>query len=325
MDSDIPLTPDALPPAHVERMRHALVAPTTRAADTACGVIRVDGSVRQMSRTLLSRGRLSDAPAYKPDAFAEILPGRWLYAGLGRYHFGHFLVETLIRLWAVGLYREELDGIVIAPKFGTGFSEALRKRYGAFLTLLTGGLPVHLADHPMRYETLLLPSPGFGPQGWIAGTEIYRREMRGRIAERTTPKGPEKLYISRAQLTKEEKRVQGEAEIEALMARAGYTIYYPEQHSIAEQLATYRSARWVVGGDGSAFHLAAFALPEGAHVGLIQRRDFDRAFNAFTTQLEAFAAAEVTPVRTVMPAAKEDAPQLDIDAVADTLHGAGLI
>ena len=329
-DDLIPLTPHRLPPPVVERLQMPLVVPMqSDHPSSACGVFRADGSFRHMSRTLLSGG-LSGIPDLEEAPFAEIVPGRWLFSGLGRNHFGHFLVETMIRLWAVGPYRDELDGIVIIPKYGMNFANALKRRYARFLSLLSDGLPVHLAEHPTRFETLLLPSPGFGPQAWIKGTDLYRQQMRGKIAEKIKPDGPEKLYISRSALTKSEKHVHDEARIEALMTKAGYEIFHPEQHVIENQLARYMAAKVLVGGDGSAFHLAPFAMQPGARVGLIQRRPEPKVHD-FTDQLQAFAQAEVHVIKPVLPKTK-DAPHpsdaaapIDFDVVEEELDSAGFL
>lgn len=327
----VALSPERLPPPVVERLRLPLVVPMEKGPDCTCGVFRADGSFAQMSRTLLSGARLSGVPDPDRTAFPEILPGRWLFAGIGRHHFGHFLVETLIRLWAVGLYRDELDGIVIIPKHGMDFSVPLKRRYDSMLTLLTEGLPVHVARYPTRVETLLLPSPGFGPLGWVTGSDIFRREIRGRVARHIRPKGGEKLYISRSRLNKSEKHVHDEARIEDLLRGAGYDIYHPEQHGIDDQLAHYMAARTLIGGDGSAFHLAGFAIPEGARVALVQRRHRPKVFDAFIAQLQAFAGAEVTPIRPVLPKTdatphpSEAATPIDVDIVAAELDAAGFL
>ncbi len=326
IEGDLEISSKALPPAHVERMQNAIVLPMSKGSSMSCGVVRADGNFRHMSRTLLSGSRLSAVPEIDEMPFAETQTGRWMFAGIGRHHFGHFLVETLIRLWAAGYYRDELDGIVVIPNRGVDFSIAIDRRFGPFLSLLTDGLAVHLPTHPTRYETLLLPSPGFGPLGWIAGTPIFRREIRARVAARIRPKGSSKLYISRTQLHKDDKLVDQEERIEEMMRKAGYDIFYPEQYSIADQLARYMNAEVLVGAEGSAFHLAPFAMPTGARVALFQRRHWTRAFNAYPAQLETFAEAEVTSIKPLAPKGeKDDAPRLNFSALADGLSDAGFV
>ncbi len=330
IEGDLELSSKSLPPAHIERMQNALVMPVMRNTSMTCGVVRADGSFRQMSRTLMSGSRLSGIPDTSETPFAETEPGRWMFAGVGRHHFGHFLVETLIRLWAAGYYRDELDGLVVIPHRGVNFANAIDRRFGPFLSLLTDGLAVHLPKHPTRYETLLLPSPGFGPSGWITGTPIFRREIRSRVSARIRPEGGTKLYISRTKLNKDTKLVDQERRIEELMQVAGYEIFYPEQHSIADQLARYMTAEKIVGAEGSAFHLVPFAMRTGAQVALFQRRHWTRAFNAYPAQMEAFAEAEVTSLRTLLPRSRSDESgqenaALDFDKLADGLAGAGFI
>ncbi|MEO0750939.1 MAG: glycosyltransferase 61 family protein [Pseudomonadota bacterium] len=330
IDGDLEITAKTLPPAHVERLQNALVLPIEKKSAMTCGVVRADGSFRHMSRTLLSGARLSGVPDVTEEPFAEMQPGRWMFAGIGRHHFGHFLVETLIRLWAAGYYRDELDGLVVIPNRGMDFSAAIDRRFGPFLSLITDGLAVHQPTHPTRYETLLLPSPGFGPLGWITGTPVFRREIRARVAARIRPQGSDKVYISRTRLQKGDKLVDQETRIEAVMRKAGYDIFYPERHSIADQLARYMTAKTLVGAEGSAFHLAPFAMPTGGRVALFQRRYWTRAFNAYPAQLEAFCEADVTSVRPLVPRkanthSDEESPELDFAALMDGLSDAGFL
>ena len=331
IDGDLEISAKALPPAHVERLQNALVLPIDRKSSMACGVVRADGRFCQMSRTLLSGARLSGVPDLEDEPFAEMQMGRWMFAGVGRHHFGHFLVETLIRLWAAGYYRDELDGIVVIPNRGIDFSQAIDRRFGPFLSLMTDGLAVHLPTHPTRYETLLLPSPGFGPQGWITGTPIFRREIRARVAARIRPQGDnDKVYVSRTQLHKDDKLVDQEAEVEEVMRNAGYDIFYPEQHSIADQLSRYMTAKSLVGAEGSAFHLAPFAMPTEGRVALYLRRYWTRAFNAYPAQIEAFCEGEVTSLRPLQTRDKNEitgdkSPKLDFEKLTDGLSDAGFI
>ena len=56
------------------------------------------------------------------------------------------------------------------------------------------------------------------------------------------------------------------------MAAQGYTLFAPEQHSLADQIATYRSARFILGLDSSAFHVVAASCNSAAKIGIILRR-----------------------------------------------------
>ena len=87
----------------------------------------------------------------------------------------------------------------------------------------------------------------------------------------------------------------------------------------------------VLGGDGSAFHLAPFSMQPGSRVGLIQRRHRPKVFDAFTAQIEAFAQSEVSLIRPVLPKTddtphpSEAAPPIDFAVVEEELDSAGFL
>ncbi|MRU15006.1 glycosyltransferase family 61 protein [Roseovarius sp. A21] len=299
------------PDAQVETLRDATVVPMAEGRDQACGVLRADGSFCDISATRLSAGRITGTPA-APDSTTP-LPGRHLYAGLGRHHFGHFLVETITRLWALDAQAKDCDGIVVIPKHGIDFNAVMRRRLGAFLDLLSGGLPVHIATTPLTVETLHVPTQGIGHMSWLTATPEFRHYVRQRLTAQITPKGPEKLYISRTGLKDAAQAMDQEARVETVMKNAGYTIFHPQNHSLPVQCSRYMAAKQIVGPDGSAFHLAPFVLQKGTRVGLIQRRHRQDVFDALTAQIRAFCEAELVTFNPLLPPdnpARPDTPQM---------------
>jgi capsular polysaccharide biosynthesis protein len=300
-----------LPEARVETLRDATIVPMTEGPEQACGVLRADGSFCDISATRLSSDRITGTPA--APVSTTPLPGRNLYAGLGRHHFGHFLVETITRLWALDHQAKACDGLIIVPKHGIDFNAVMRRRLGAFFDLLSGGLPVHIVTAPIKVETLHVPTQGFGHMSWLTATPEFRHYVRQRLTAQITPKGPERLYISRTGLKNAAQAMPQEARVEAMMKNAGYTIFHPQDHSLAEQCARYMAAKQIVGPDGSAFHLAPFVLQNGTRVGLIQRRHRQDVFDALTAQIRAFCEAELVTLNPLLPTDKAktlDTPQM---------------
>ena len=60
-------------------------------------------------------GRSMTLPPLSCPDQCEQLQGRWLWAGSLYDHFGHFLIESFSRLWAV-CGAGQLDGILYIPK-----------------------------------------------------------------------------------------------------------------------------------------------------------------------------------------------------------------
>lgn len=322
------LSANTVPPPAAETVNDAVVATMEPERDLACGVFRADGSFCDLSRTLISVGRLTGRPD-RPEPEREF-PGRYLFAGIGRHHFGHFLLEGIPRLWAL----EEVapvDGILLVPMHGVDFGAVMRRRLGAFMDLLTGGLPVHNIREPVRVEQLVVPSQGMGHRAWITGTPPFRRFVRERLCRKIEPQGPERLYISRSLLKREDQMVDQEDRIEAIMKRAGYTVFHPQKHPIPKQCARYMAARRIVGADGSAFHLAPFVLQPECRVAIFQRRHRrQRIVEALASQMRAFADVEALTIDALCPPAATDAcgdrpNRLDIGKLERDLSEAGFL
>ena len=280
-----------LPAAAMRTVTGATVLPMRGAGDPACGVLDRQGTPVAEAGTRLSGNRVTPQPA-PPAGAVTHLPGRWLFAGVGRHHFGHFLMEATPRLWALDHLTEAPDGILLIPMAGRDIAAVLRRRLAPLLEGLAQGLPVHLVETPTRADEVIVPTQGFGHLDWSHGTPEARTYMRRHIAAIAPAQGAEKLYLSRRRLKNQARPVPNEHRIERWMSQAGFEVFHPERHPIPAQIARYRAARVIVGPDGSAFHLAAFAIPRGTRVGLIQRRTRQPVLKAIARQLTGFADAD---------------------------------
>jgi len=327
-----PMVPDArhLSAARIEIVERAVVVPM-RTGSHACGVLGPDGAPIPMARTLLSGHRFTPDPAPPGDPPAR-LAGRWLFAGVGRHHFGHFLLEATPRLWALDHLDARPDGILLVPMAGRDIAAVLRRRLGPLMDLLGQGLPVRLVEEPTEVETLVIPSQGFGHLHWTHGTPQARAYMRHHLS-RIAPDGPERLYISRRRLRNPAQQMPHEGQIEKWLACEGYAIFHPERHSIPEQIAAYRAARVLLGPDGSAFHLAPFVAHPQARIGLIQRRTRQPVLDAILRQIEGFAGiipwtsaalASVAP-DSAAPDARESALPPELHRLRGDLRAGGFV
>ncbi|SFN93028.1 Protein of unknown function [Roseovarius lutimaris] len=288
------MIPDAknLPEARIDRVSGAIVVPMAADKRHACGVVTSEGKPVAQARTLLSGGRFTPDPDAPCGPVAR-LPGRWLYAGVGRHHFGHFLLECISRLWALDHAGGQFDGITIIPMHGRDIAAVIRRRLGPLLDILGQGLPVHLATEPVQVDELVIPSQGMGHMHWTPGTPEFRAYVRRHLCAAIAPEGPEKLYISRRRLKNPAQQVPHEQQIERWLSAAGFTVFHPERHTIAVQCQRYMAAHEIVGPDGSAFHMAPFVMPLGTRVGLIQRRTRQPVFDAIARQITSFAKADL--------------------------------
>ncbi|MEZ5777527.1 MAG: glycosyltransferase 61 family protein [Paracoccaceae bacterium] len=278
----------------VLKVRGAIVVPE-RDHDTrlASGVLLADRSYCEMSRAWIRAMKSTPEPILAADETIEKLPGRHLFAGHMRGHFGHFLVESTARLWAMEALGDRIDSILYLPYRGH-VTQTRRAMAGhkEFFRLLGLDVPIQTFGTAIEVEELYVPELGFGWLERYAGSPLYRRFMRERLGAGIAAQGSAKLYVSRSRLPSQRGGVLGETVIEENLARQGYEVFHPEKHSLEEQIARYKAARQIVALDGSALHLAAYFLREKGKVAIILRRSKANAAD-YVLQYRSFCG--VTP------------------------------
>ncbi|WP_299690654.1 FkbM family methyltransferase [uncultured Tateyamaria sp.] len=218
-------------------------------------------------------------PFDTPPAPRKPLAGRWLWGGVLYWNFAHFVAESLGRLWALD-GAPPVDGIVFVPRRSGDRTALLSFQTGVFEALGID-LPIVVADEPMDVEELVVPGQGFGLGPIVKGTPAFRTFIHTRFGEGIAPDGPERLYISRSQLSVNRGGLLGESILEQHLQDEGYEVFCPEKHSIATQIARYKAAKQIVSCDGSALHLYALCGRSDQEVAMIIRRK-----SAATTLIE---------------------------------------
>lgn len=327
MTAQPPLTPERLPPPIIEPVKNALIVPVEQNEGLGCGVYRADGSFCELSRTRISADRFTARPVRPDPNSAKRLEGTYLYGGLGRHHFGHFLLESLARIWAMDGRQDRFDGLIMLPFTGTDFGSVLRRRLLAFFEVMGVDMPLHLIKTPVIADHLLIPSQGFGHLQWATGHQEFRQYVRAHMAANCPAQGPEKIYIARSRLKHPHQQVDQEDRIEAMMEAAGYTVFHPQRHTIMAQARVYRAARVIVGGDGSAFHLVPFAVEPEARIALIQRRSREQTVQAIANQIKAFADVDLSVLNALSgsPAPQAQPEPIDFEKLRQLLDQNGFI
>lgn len=276
-------------------------------------------------------------PPSPPDTF-DHKAGRWLWGGLLKSHFGHFLIESTGRLWALDHLPGDIEGIVFLSEHGFDSDEArLWKSYHAdFLRLLGIDVPILLLLRPTRFEELLVPTQGLGMGPLASGSAAMRAFVAKRLLPPVGSEPPvagSRLYVSRSRIGFDSGGILFEAELEGLLAAEGYRIFHPQDHSMEVQLATYRAASQIVAVDGSALHLLAMVARPSQTIAMILRRS-GRGMGSLLEHLSGFAARPPLQLDAVVRDwVRSDRPrpsnyslgELDFALLSARLHEAGLI
>ncbi|WP_137222080.1 DUF563 domain-containing protein [Shewanella sp. MEBiC00475] len=197
----------------------------------------------------------------------NFLKGRYLYLGFYTEHYGHFLLETLARLWA---YTEnKYDGVVfnefVIPRQTQGVSPFSQFFFAPF------GVKAHsvsIINIATQFEWLDVPNPQFFilNKAHIDYIDIYRR-----ISDFYIPSKQDeslRIYVSRSKLLKRKRKVLNEAAIEKVFISHGFIVIHPQELSFPEQLALLSHTHVLAGMEGSGLHNCVFMPPGGTVINL---------------------------------------------------------
>jgi FkbM family methyltransferase len=209
---------------------------------------------------------------YPQEKRIKPLAGTWLYGGRFFPHFGHFLIESLSRLWALDHINEPIEGVIFFPTYNDREEDA-EKYFKNLSKILDKPIKYKICDEFYRVDKLIIPPQGAGVGRLLPSAPEMRDFMTTHLKRDVEPTGHDKIYISRSgQFGKVGRSFLGETHLEELLVKEGYTILHPQDHSWEEQMRHYLCATHVLGPDGSPFHMVNFTGRDDLSVGVIQRR-----------------------------------------------------
>ncbi len=225
------------------------------------GVYSMDGDYVPSSRHLR---RSKDLTASNPQqiSIADDVPrlsGRYLYLGWFFNHYGHFILESLSRAWAV----QELspvDGYIMHVHAADARPASYLLDFFDLLEIPRNKLLFVSQD--MQVEELLLPSQqAVLSRGLSEDMRRLYRQLGNKAVRQTETEssGSHKLYISRRFLPADQRSASNEIVLEERFRMAGYQVVHPQFLDVKAQLAMYHVATDFAGLEGSGLHNVLFA------------------------------------------------------------------
>lgn len=195
--------------------------------------------------------------------------------GLAHKHWGHFLVDIVQRCWyliAKGLIREDVsdicyadeinipeDYILVFSGFGDGINEFTGNYLEFFRLLGIDTARILIVNESTSFDNVIVPNVAICPGEYI--TSIYKKIFDIVVVHamyETTNLNPiEKIYFSRAHLR--DKKDMGENTIETCFADCGFTVLYPEEMSLTEQIFYWQTSIAIACIGGTIPHNCVFA------------------------------------------------------------------
>lgn len=185
-------------------------------------------------------------------------PANCFWIGYFHDHFGHFLVSTLARLWALSAL-DRNPSYYIAPKYKGTYPQ------DGFINIILSSLGIESTRIISPAENTLIRQVQIAEPAFVENAHAYEnwgpfmREIAQRLlGSHARPLSPKPVFLSRSNAKDATRAYEGEAELCRQLEEIGVEICHPQTLDITEQLALWDSHSVFIGFSGSAFLNAAF-------------------------------------------------------------------
>lgn len=308
--------------------------PENKTRHQKSGVLASDGSFVENSISWDNQTNcVNQAPDMPGEDQITDLPGTWMYGGIIYGHFGHFLVDSMARIWALAELEDKIDGVIFTPKIVGERPNRALEVYADLAKAIGLKKPSKLITTPHRIERLYVPRQGFGMTDLTGGSEKFRSFMKANAGKDIPADGPERLYISRSRLPPNRGGLVGESVLEELLAAEGYEMYHPQQEKQVNQIAHYKAAKDIISVDCSPLHLVGYVGNSSQRIAILTRRSMDIA-NSMVNQLKVFNDSDAFEVNTLVRdwvpgnshrAGRSSFGEIDFPATYQILKAKGMI
>lgn len=229
---------------------------------TRLGAFASDGTF--LSEFRIQRGAKYSVEEQAPSAVEERFAGTAIYGGVMFPHYGHFLLESLSRAW-FALQHPQLP---IFWHASNGLDTMSKWRWEVFGLLGVSAARIKFIMRPTLVDHVLLPDAGCVLDRWI--DPLHARAI-GVVPFADRPLSGKRVWLSRSRLPEKLARIDGESEMEGCLAAAGWTVIYPEDLTVQEQLSAMADAEEIAGFEGSAFYTLLLAGNVRARITMYRR------------------------------------------------------
>lgn len=265
----------------------------------ASGVLTADGSFVENSLSWTnSEEVVNTAPEMPAPAEVTQLPGTWMFGGILYGHFGHFILESMARVWGLG-HADNVQGVIFTPKQIAGNFDNVIRVQRPLMDALGMTCEVRCASGPLQVERLYVPRQGVGMTDLSVGSRKFRDYITTHAGQDIVAKGAERIYISRSELPPQRGGLIGESILEDYLKAEGYEMFHPQKHPAVDQIAQYKAARKIISVDCSPLHLVAYVGDADQSVAILTRRSLDFT-PSFVDQMAAFRDINAIEVNTLV-------------------------
>ena len=185
----------------------------------------------------------------------DVIEHAVLYIGVARNHYGHFLLDSMSRMWAA------MDSALPCVFLGAGDMANAGEYYAEIMSSMN--FSVISPVRPTLYRNIWVPAATLTENEIWPDADSAHLRVTERLHPRDSRKWTQPVFLSRRGLHSKARTYltneAHEARLEGLLEQYGYRIVQPQHLTFADQIALFNECPKIVGLLGSAFHTAFFS------------------------------------------------------------------
>lgn len=201
-----------------------------------------------------------------------------VYCGYLINHWGHFLVESVARLWYVLENESSIDKFIFILEADT--DREVKGNFREFLELLKIWDKVEFVRTPTVYREVVVPELAFLMREYYSPKFVAVFDA---VAEHVVPDPSwniySRIFFSRGQWAQNQRLEFGFESVDDFFRRNGYEILYPEKVRLSEFIHYIRNAEVIATVSGSLPHNMLFA-GNGQSLQIIERYVINNFYQA---------------------------------------------
>lgn len=290
------------------RFRDVIITPFYAVTGSFFAPVSLLGGV-SIDRNYFAHGRfggIASRPVFTT-RHARIVRHPCVFGGYWLPDYGHFLLETLQRLYFIAQMPENAD--IVFPYAEGGILPWQRE----ILKLLNIRGNIVFLEENTLFRDIYIPPPG-ASLGW----HLTDAQLAAFARVKAAPRHGERLFISRAGIAA--RGCENEAELEHLLERRGWRILRPEKMPVPAQLALLARAQTIFAIAGSALHSLLFFAPTRQRF-IIVPRVHNATYNMIArARCSDYHLLNIAPELTAKAAARAECRfRIDLDEMAAIL------
>ena len=221
---------------------------------------------------------------------------RVVYCGYLAKQWGHFLIESVARLWYALENSASYDRLIFVTEDGAPCH--IGGNYKAFLELLGLYDKVEILNKPVTFKEVLVPQVAYQRRRFY--TDRFNSIFDRIISNVPVPEGwsgADKVFLSRSHLKNIRKSEYGHDLLDHYFERNGYRVVYPETMSLSELILLLTHCSECASVSGTLPHNMLFA-PNGCKLTILERNVLN---NEIQLDINIMKALHVTCVDANIP------------------------